>query len=48
MVRAELASVAGLAGSGGTCSTYLSRLRSNGLIVESSGLIRLAAELRDG
>lgn len=45
--RDALADQASMAAGGGTFSTYLSRLRSNGLIEESRGGITLAAELRN-
>ena len=43
--RDELAEACGLAASGGTFSTYLSRLRSNGLLEEKGSEIRAAAVL---
>lgn len=45
MSRQELAAAVELEGSGGTFSTYLSRLRSNGLIEVQSGEVRLADSL---
>jgi hypothetical protein len=46
--KTELAEAAGLTANAGTFSTYLSRLRSNGLVViEGGGLVRLVDELRD-
>lgn len=46
MSRAGLAAAAQMTAAGGTFGTYLSRLRSNGLIVEGGGTIRLVEELR--
>ncbi len=43
--RSDLAACTELAQSGGTFGTYLSRLRSNGLIVEDGGSISAAAIL---
>jgi hypothetical protein len=43
--RDALAVEASMAPSGGTFGTYLSRLRTNGLIVEERGRVRLVEEL---
>lgn len=43
--RVALADALGLAASGGTFNTYLSRLRSNGLIDEAAGSIRCSSSL---
>jgi hypothetical protein len=45
--KPELAEAAGLTANSGTFSTYLSRLRSNGLVVIEGGEVRLVDELRD-
>lgn len=42
VTRAVLAERAGITGSGGTFTTYLGRLRTNGLVEESGGVVRLA------
>lgn len=44
----ELARITGTTASGGTLGTYPSRLRSNELVREESGLIYLVDILRDG
>jgi hypothetical protein len=43
--REDLATAVGIEVTGGTFGTYLSRLRSNGLVDEGSGLIQLAGVL---
>ena len=47
LTRADLADHLQMVGTGGTFGTYLSRLRSNDLIVEAAGTIRLVPELMD-
>lgn len=44
--REQIAANAGMAITGGTFGSYLSRLRSNGLIIETGSVIRLVEELR--
>lgn len=48
LMRDALASRAGMAPAGGTFGTYLSKLRTNELIVTRNGLIHLAEEMLHG
>jgi DNA-binding IclR family transcriptional regulator len=45
MARAELAKAAGLEASGGTFSTYLSRLSGNGLIDKDGDTVKASDDL---